>query len=408
MGIGALGSGQFMTQITISRRLTIPDPIRVARYRRAPDLGPRLLFFSGGTALKEFSRHIKSLTENTLHFMSPFDSGGSSAELRRAFDMLSLGDLRNRLVSLANESVTGNRSVVELFSHRLSAVDDALALNRDLERLIAGDHPLMVGIPSPMSRIIRSDLRRFQQERDVVFDLRGASIGNLLLARGYLHHDRDIDLVLFLFSKLLDVRGVVRPIVDANLHLAATLADGSQIIGQHLMTGKECDPINIPIKDLCIVKGPSDPTPVHVTAPAAFTRFIKRADLICLAPGSFYTSLIANLLPRGVGQALAGADCLRVYVPSLGVDPEVIGLDLASMVETLCRFLRKDAGDVRPSRLIDLVIVDLKHGEYGFSCDPAPVEKLGIRVLNLPIAEPLTPTRICPGRLSDVLLSIAA
>ena len=39
--------------------------------------------------------------------------------------------------------------------------------------------------------------------------------------------------MLSLFSRLLQVRGVVLPIVNACLHLAAELADGSVLVGQH-------------------------------------------------------------------------------------------------------------------------------------------------------------------------------
>ena len=37
---------------------------------------------------------------------------------------------------------------------------------------------------------------------------------------------------------------------------------------------------------------------------------IRHAELLCFPMGSFYTSVIANLLPRGVGRSIAAA--LRV------------------------------------------------------------------------------------------------
>src|SRR5690606_24138834 len=92
----------------IVRSIKLPDSLRVGRAERAPELGPRIVFFSGGSALRPLSRALKRYTHNSSHLITPFDSGGSSAEIRRAFNMLSLGDLRNRLVALAEESVRGN------------------------------------------------------------------------------------------------------------------------------------------------------------------------------------------------------------------------------------------------------------------------------------------------------------
>ena len=108
------------TQITLTRRVMLPDDLRVARAESAPHLGPRILFFSGGSALNGIARRLKRYSYNTMHLITPFDSGGSSQELRLAFDMPAVGDLRSRLMALADETVLGQPDVYALFSHRLS------------------------------------------------------------------------------------------------------------------------------------------------------------------------------------------------------------------------------------------------------------------------------------------------
>ncbi len=85
-----------MSKIHVSRAVEIPDPLRIGRYRKAPELGPRILFFSGGSALNGLCKALKHYTHNSTHLVTPFDSGGSSAELRNAFNMPSIGDLRSR------------------------------------------------------------------------------------------------------------------------------------------------------------------------------------------------------------------------------------------------------------------------------------------------------------------------
>ena len=42
-----------------------------------PALGPRLVFFTGGTALRGLSRSLTRYTHNSVHLVTPFDSGGS-------------------------------------------------------------------------------------------------------------------------------------------------------------------------------------------------------------------------------------------------------------------------------------------------------------------------------------------
>src|SRR6056297_2095826 len=108
-------------RIKIIKEVLVPDPIKSERCLRVPELGPRILFFSGGTALRELSQEIIHYTHNTTHIITPFDSGGSSAVIRKAFGMPAVGDLRNRLMALADKSVHGNPAIFDLFTHRLPA-----------------------------------------------------------------------------------------------------------------------------------------------------------------------------------------------------------------------------------------------------------------------------------------------
>jgi 2-phospho-L-lactate transferase CofD-like protein len=108
-----------MQDIEITRTVTIPDPLKIERYRTAPQNGPRILFFSGGTALQGVSRDIIKYTHNSVHLITPFDSGGSSAVLRKEFSMPAVGDIRNRLMSLADDSALGNPEIYAFFTHRL-------------------------------------------------------------------------------------------------------------------------------------------------------------------------------------------------------------------------------------------------------------------------------------------------
>src|SRR6056297_3176333 len=107
------------------RNLPIPNRTRMDRYRQDPAQGPKILFFSGGSALRAVSQRLIEYTYNSVHIITPFDSGGSSAMLRQAFGMPAVGDIRNRLMALTDERVQGNDAVFNLFAHRLPSLESS-------------------------------------------------------------------------------------------------------------------------------------------------------------------------------------------------------------------------------------------------------------------------------------------
>ena len=228
-----------MNSINVTRAIRMPDLLRVGRYSKAPELGPHILFFSGGSALNQLSQKLKLYTHNSVHMVTPFDSGGSSAVLRKTFQMPSIGDLRSRLMALADDTLTGQPEVYQLFNHRLNKNTKNAELLTQLDAMCAGKDDMIRAIPNPMRRLIRTQLGYFREAMPTSFNLRAASIGNLILTGGYLNNHQHLDPIIFLFSKLVGVLGTVRATVNDNLSLGADLADGTRIIGQHRLTGKE-------------------------------------------------------------------------------------------------------------------------------------------------------------------------
>ncbi len=341
-----------MTDIRIEREIRLPDDLRVARAGSTPHLGPRILFFSGGSALNGISRHLKRYTFNSIHLITPFDSGGSSQILRTAFDMPAVGDLRSRLMALADESVLGQPDIYALFSHRLSRTASQKQLRAEVARIVAGKHHLIAAISKPMRQLIQTLLTSFADQVPDGFDYRNASIGNLIIAGGYLGNGRALEPVLFLMSKMVDVRGTVRAIVDDNLQLGVDLQDGRRIISQRLISGKESAPIDCPISRCFLSDGTAELASADVPLPKRNRKLVSQADVICYPPGSLYSSVIANLLPAGVGKAIAARHVPKVYLPSLGQDPEALGHDLSAQVAAILAPLRADAGASTPTPLL--------------------------------------------------------
>lgn len=391
----------------LPRAARAPEDLGLSCNARAPELGPRILFFSGGTALRPLSRALKRLTHNSIHLITAFDSGGSSAQLRRAFAMPGIGDLRNRIMALADESVLGNTQIYELFAHRLPSASAASALRSELDSLAVGAHVLVRELAEPMHRIVQTMLRYFLEHMPAEFDLRGANVGNLLLAGGYLSRSRDLESVLLSFSDLLDVRGVVRPIVEDDVHLCADLVDGTRVVGQHRLTGKEVAPIGAAVGSLSLVRGLADTTRAHVSIGEKVRRSIEAADLICYPMGSFYTSVVANLLPAGVGRAIAAAGCPRVYVPNTGHDPEQRGMSVVDTVEALHAYARADAGgDLPLSRVLDIVLLDNDASNYTMRVEAERLERMGLQVITSRLVSDASRPLIHPQRLTEALLAL--
>jgi CofD-related protein of GAK system len=396
-----------MNSIRITRTARLPDPLRISRYHKAPELGPEILFFSGGTALNDVSRVLKNYTYNSTHLITPFDSGGSSAKLRQAFNMPAIGDLRNRMITLADESVTGHPEVYQLFSYRLAKAERNSVLSKRLDQMIQGKDPMVAAVPNPMRRLIRNQLGYFRDSMPDDFDLRGASIGNLILTGGYLNNHRHLDPIVFLFSKLVGVLGTVRPIVNDNLHLVADLENGSRIIGQHRITGKEMAPLQSPIKRLRLSGHPGKLVAAKSELRKKTRKLISKAELICYPPGSYYSSLIANLLPAGVSAAIADVDCPKVYIPNLGRDPEQFGMTLEQCVIKLLEYLRggapKNCGD---KNLLNFILLDSHNGDYPSSFPLSKIENRGIMVIDTRLITKRSSPHYDPERLVHALLSL--
>lgn len=399
---GTMQQDDKMTTIRVTRRAQVPDPLRIRRCQKTPELGPRLLFFSGGTALNGLSRSLQHYTHNSIHLVTPFDSGGSSAKLREAFGMPAIGDLRSRLMALADDSVLGHPEVYRLFQYRLPADTPPAALQTMLEALAEGTDPRMADIPNPMRKLIRHQLGYFCDAMPDGFNLRGASIGNLILAGGYLNNHHHLDPIIFLFSKLVHVRGTVRAIVNRNYHLAATLANGENVLGQHRLTGKEVAPLASPIVSLRLSRQRDRNEPVSARLPRKNRRLIEEAELICYPPGSFYSSLIANLLPVGVGRAIRDNPNPKVFIPNTGVDPEQIGHTLASLIDTLLAQLRRDTGEATPTaELLNFVLLDSRHGHYPSAPSAELLAERGIDLIDTRLVS----ERSAPHYDNDLLVS---
>jgi CofD-related protein of GAK system len=319
------------------------------------------------------------------------------------------GDLRNRLMALSDMSMSGNPDVSRLFRTRLPKEGTAEELQRLFETFLEEDHPQVSRIERPYRRIILNHLRRFAREKPADFDLRGGNIGNFVIAGSYLSIG-DLESVIFEFSALAAVRGQVFPVCSGgDYHLKAVFTDGEEMIGQARITSLA----HPPIRRLAIVERRGESfVEVQPQINALAARAIRKAALIAYAMGSFYTSIIPNLLVAGTGAAIRQTKRPKVFVANLVRDKETPQMTVSGMLEELHRYLR--LSDPEPGEMKEYVQYVLVN-DHGASTDNnhLPVDLEAIRALGVePILLPLErdpvkqPGIHDPELVASVLLSL--
>ncbi len=385
--------------------MVFSDLFKMRKLREKPEHGPKILFFSGGTALKDLCQQLIQYTHNSIHLITPFDSGGSSAELRRAFHMPAVGDIRNRLLALTEKTLSKDKEIFELFSHRFPLQESPQRMVQELELMAEGLHDLTRSIPAKLRNIICHHLWFFRKNMPWDFDLRGASVGNLILTAGYLEYGQKLDLVVKFYSKLIQSKGIVRPIINESLHLVAELEDGRKIIGQHRITQKE-ELLSTKIEQVYLTKDTDSMQKDHVQIGEEISKTIQDADLICYPMGSFFTSVLANLLPEGVGQAVGKASCPKVFIPNTYHDPETYGLDLEEQIQKLLMQLKRDGEGGRGSDFMNFVLMDEASSRYRGKIDKSKLARWGIEVIPYVIVTSASEPYIDPEKLIECLLSL--
>ncbi|KAJ3155722.1 hypothetical protein HDU86_004191 [Geranomyces michiganensis] len=237
--------------------MSAPAPISIplsARFRR-DDLpvsacsSPRsIAVFSGGSAMNTFVTLLQSTTDDTAYIMPVSDDGGSTSEIIQVLGGPGIGDLRSRVVRLAETSSLESKAVHDLLSYRLpfdSKDPDApkrQSAKAEWLEMLEGRHSLWRNISHPYRETIRTFLAHFQHElfksatRRPPFDFQGGSIGNFFLTGSRLFFD-NLDAAVFQFTRIMRVppRTEVVPVLATtrgSVTIAAAQRDGNVIFGQ--------------------------------------------------------------------------------------------------------------------------------------------------------------------------------
>ncbi len=228
---------------------------------RGGGAGPSLVAIGGGSGLAVLLRGLKSHMrdpDQLTAVVTVADDGGSSGRLRRDYGVLPPGDIRNCIVALA---------------------DDEDLLARLFQYRFAGDSGLS-----------------------------GHSFGNLFLT-ALTGITGDFYQAVLTAEAILSVRGRILPATlrDVRLHgtgLSGRVYEGESAVGQ---SGERLVELKL--------------LPAAIPAFPPSIEALQHADLILLGPGSLYTSILPNLLIRGILQAVRRSAAKVVLILNIMTQP---------------------------------------------------------------------------------------
>lgn len=213
----------------------------------------KVVVVGGGTGNFTLLTGLKKHPLDLSAIVSMVDDGGSTGVLRDELGVLPPGDIRQCLVALSSS----DEYMRELMGYRFTSGN-----------------------------------------------LRGHSFGNLLLTaleKSTGSFDRAIEAA----SEILRIVGRVIPATLDSVQLVAQMKGGSVMRGQYKISHSNLRNM----KNLTL-----EPTP---RANPKAIKAINEADLIVISPGDFYSSIIPNLLIKGISRAINKSKAKKVYVCNL-------------------------------------------------------------------------------------------
>ena len=223
---------------------------------------------------------------NLAAIVTVADSGGSTGELRDEFGILPPGDARRAIVALAEDTEVVRR----LFEYR------------------------------------------FKEGRRIA----GHTVGNLLLT-ALTDIMGDFERGIEELSEMFNVHGKVIPVTLDNVSLGVTLENGERILGETDIDVPKHD-ASIPIRDAFLLGGGR----LNPRAKEA----IENSDYVIIGPGDLYTSIVPNLLCKGMVDALRNSAAKIIYVCNIMTKHgETDGFAVEDFVGVLEQYLGEGAID---------------------------------------------------------------
>lgn len=385
-------------------------------------MAPRLVIFSGGTAVNSFATQLAGRNQCTTHVLPVSDDGGSTKAILDVLGGTAVGDIRSRCLKLAEAGASEEaKAVSRLLGHRLGR-DGREPRAEFLSILDGTPEPgigLWAGISSPYRDTIRAFLLAFHHEvmrrcrpgaGEPTFEFANGSIGNFFFAGARLFF-RSLDAAIFTYCRVSGVshESSVLPIIRGNgerrIAMGTTLRDGTFIAGQSNLShppedgkstivSKEAPPLPSRVQQVCYLSSEvvdaaaaattkaSEAAKVEYEAHPLVLQKLRECDAVVYGCGSLYTSLAISLIVGGVGTSIAA---LPPSVPrvlmlnGIARDRETDGLTALDVVQVVVDALNQSLGKsspaLPPSRYVSVLLYP---AGCTFDIDQEALRTLGI------------------------------
>lgn len=325
--------------------------------------GPRIVAIGGGTGMPQLLRGLRAYTDNITAIVTVADDGGSSGKLRQQMRLLPPGDFRNNIAALSEAEGLMTR----LFQYRFPEVD----------------------------------LRSASEQPS---GLAGHSFGNLFIAT-MAAVTGSFESGIAESSRVLAVRGRILPSTLEEITLCAEIQHSwIDEVGRAQTTWLTVEgESNIPD-----AKGKIERVFLKPENPRAYPealRAILQADLIVAGPGSFFTSVMPNLIVPAVRDALLASPAPCIYLCNLVTQQgETDGFSVSDHM----RQLRAHVGDafqiVIANQTYDITQQPATHSRWVTL--PEPDEKIDYQLFRGDLVDAERPWRHDAAKLAARLMEV--
>jgi len=247
----------------------------------------KIVCIGGGTGTSVVLSGFKKYPVDISVIVSMADSGGSNRVIRDEFGLLPTSDIRQCLVALAEVDGDPEQLLRKLFMYRFSEGKGT----------------------------------------------KGMTFGNLFMAAlaDILGSQKE---AIKKTCQILKIKGEILPVTFTDSNLVAIYRDDSKVTGEHFIDEPQHDG-RLRIKKVFL-------EPESRVNPEA-VKVIERANLIVIGPGDLYTSLIVNLLVKGIVEALQKTRAKIVFVLNLMTKyGQTFGFTAKDHISVLERYLGKN------------------------------------------------------------------
>lgn len=341
------------------------DVLVTGQERRRRLTGPKVVVIGGGTGMPTLLRGLRKYTENITAVVMVADDGGSSGILRQKMGVLPPGDFRNNIAALsdAEELMTqllqyrfGDRDGLDNHNFGNLFITTMTALSGSFEAGIADSSRVL----AVRGRILPSTLDNVTLCAEIKRPRKGVYVNG-----------------------------------DGQPHTSASGQSEEWLIvrGESQIAGAGGEIVRVHLE------------PSECRAYPETVQAILQADLILAAPGSFFTSLMPNLLVPYVQKAIRASQAVRLYVCNVATEPgETDGFGVSDHM----RHLRLHADDAFTTVLANDAYLNHPTDARGaeWVTLPSPGEPLDYRLFTADIADDTSPRHHDPAKMAAQVMKV--